>query len=519
MAAEQHNRVIRIGPRRGALYDTNMEPLAISLDTASVYSDSRNVKEKEHVADVLSGALDLGRETILERLNRDKSFVWLKRKMSEKTALKVKKFGLEGIHFIDESKRYYPNDDMAAHVIGFAGMDNEGLEGIELEYDEKLKGKSGWRYLVKDARRRTVLYNEKDSIPPQNGYNIILTIDSVIQFIAEEELKKMVSKFHAGSASVIVMDPFSGKVLAMANYPDYDPNSLNEVPTMHIKNASVSSVFEPGSVFKIVTASAALNEKAFALDDRVYCENGSYNVGRRVLHDFHRYGDLSFKEVITRSSNIGTVKIARQLGEETVYKYIERFGFGKKTGIDLPGEVSGISRRPDVWSRSDITTIPIGQGIAVTPVQLACAISVIANGGYLVKPQLVDQIMTWEGKFYSGRVSPVKTQILDRETCEKMKDVLREAVTDGTGKRADSGLYQTCGKTGTAQMVNPKGGYYPNKYNAAFIGFAPKEKPIVAIVVVAHDPHPVYFGGSVAAPAFKKIAERTLQYLESGKNE
>ncbi|MGB3083036.1 MAG: penicillin-binding transpeptidase domain-containing protein [Candidatus Omnitrophota bacterium] len=519
MAAEQHNRVMRIDPRRGALCDSNMEPLAINLDSPSIFADPRNIEDPERTADILSDVLDIDREILLERLKKDKSFAWVKRKVSEEKADRVKALGLKGVHFLNERKRSYPNDNMASHVVGFAGIDNTGLEGVELQYDEKLKGKPGWRYLVKDARRRTVLYNERDSIPPQNGYNIILTIDSVIQFIVEEELRKMVSRYHADSASAIVMDPFSGRVLAMANYPDYDPNSFDEVSTSFIKNTSVSSVFEPGSVFKIVTASAALNEKKFETDDVIYCENGNYRVAGRVLHDFHSYGDLSFREVITKSSNIGTVKVARELGEETVYEYIGKFGFGRKTGIDLPGEVNGISRSPSVWSGSDITTIPIGQGIAVTPIQLVRAISVIANGGYLVTPHVVDRIMTWEGEFYSKYDPPKKAQVLSRDTCKKMKDILRGAVTSGTGRYAQSKFYTTCGKTGTAQMINPKGGYYPNKYVASFIGFAPEERPLVSIVVTAKNPHPVYFGGTVAGPVFKKIAERTLQYLGSGKNE
>ncbi|MGB3056819.1 MAG: penicillin-binding protein 2, partial [Candidatus Omnitrophota bacterium] len=381
MAAEQHNRVIRIEPRRGAIYDRNMEPLAISLDSPSIYADPHLIRDKESVSGVLSGVLDVDREALLERLNRDKSFAWVKRKVGEDTARRVQEMGLQGVYFLNESKRHYPNDNMATHVIGFAGIDNTGLEGIELQYDEKLKGEPGWKYLIKDAKRRTVLYNERDSIPPRNGYNIILAIDSVVQCIAEEELQRMVSRSNAASATAIVMDPFSGEVLALANYPDYNPNAVSEIPHENVKNAAISSVFEPGSVFKIVTASAALNEGKFDPGDILYCEEGSYNVGGRILHDFHRFGELSFREVISKSSNIGTVKVARELGDDLLYEYVRRVGFGEKTGIDLPGEVRGISRHPGGWSRSDMTTIPIGQGIAVTPMQLTCAISVIANGG------------------------------------------------------------------------------------------------------------------------------------------
>ncbi len=517
LASEQHRKVLKVEPHRGTIFDRYMEPLAINLDVPSVYCEPRNIKDKERTADILSGVLRVDRGDLLEKLRRDKGFIWVKRKIDDRTAKKVKDLDLPGVHFLNESERNYSNDNMAAHVIGFVGIDNEGLEGLELFFDEKLKGKPGWKHLVRDAKKRAVLFNEEESIPPQNGFNLVLTIDSVVQCIAEEELRKMVREFRASSGSVIVMDPFSGSILALANYPDYDLNASFRAPREFMKNEAVSSVYEPGSVFKIVTASAALNEGTVDFETRVYCENGEYSTGGRILHDYHRYGELSFLDVIAKSSNIGTVKVAQELGEEKVYDYIRRFGFGEKTGVDLPGEVSGISRPPAVWSRSDITTIPIGQGIAVTPLQMVCAISVIANGGYLVRPYVVDRVTTWEGETYR-RFEPVtRRRVLSEYTCEKMKDALRRVVTDGTGRRARSKLYDTCGKTGTAQMVNPAGGYYPDKYNATFVGFAPMELPAVSIVVTARDPHPVHFGGSVAGPTFKRITERTLQYLDSNK--
>jgi cell division protein FtsI (penicillin-binding protein 3) len=517
LASEQHNKVLRVEPRRGIIFDRHMEPLAINLDVPSIYCEPRNIKNKERVANILSKTLHMERGSVLKRLDRDKGFVWVKRKVDNKTAKQIKELDLVGIQFIDESERNYSNDNMAAHVIGFVGIDNEGLEGLELLFDEKLKGKPGWRHLVRDAKERTVLFNERESMPPQNGYNLVLTIDSVMQYIVEEELEKMAKRSRASSASAIVMDPFSGKILALANWPSYDLNASSSAPREFMKNRAISSVYEPGSVFKIVTASASLNEGTVDLETRIYCENGEYRTGGRVLHDYHPYGELAFVDVIAKSSNIGTVKVGQKLGGEKVYDYIRRFGFGEKTGIDLPGEVSGINRPPAEWSRSDITTIPMGQGIAVTSLQMACAISVIANGGYLVKPYVVDRITTWEGETYKQFEPVTKRRVLSEYACEKMKDALRRVVTDGTGKRAKSRLYDTCGKTGTAQMVNPAGGYYPDKYNATFVGFAPMDVPAISVVVTACDPRPVYFGGSVAAPAFKEITERTLQYLDSNK--
>ena len=517
MAGNQHNQVLKIEPRRGTIYDRYMEPLAINLDVMSVYADPRNIDDKDHVAEVLSEKLDIEYDVVRKKLDKDKSFVWIKRKIDPDVEEELRGMRVEGVHFLLESKRKYSNDSMASHVIGFVGIDNDGLEGLELLLDEKLKGTAGLRHLIRDAKRRTVLFNEAESIPPQNGYNAVLTIDSVIQYIVEEEISKMAIKHNAESAMCIVMEPYSGRILAMANFPDYNLNESFMSNKDVRKNLAVSDIFEPGSVFKVISASAIINEGVKDLDDVIDCENGEYKVARRVLHDYHPYDELTFKEVISNSSNIGTVKAAQELGADKLYKYIKDFGFGEKTGIDIMGEVSGISRPPSVWSRSDITTIPIGQGIAVTAVQMAAATSAIANGGYLMKPYIIERITSWEGNTFKEFRPKVKREILSQETCDKIKEAMRMVITDGTGRRANSKLFKMCGKTGTAQMVNPNGGYYDNKYYATFIGFAPMDKPALAIVVIAKDPHPVHFGGSVAGPAFKGIAERSLQYITSNK--
>jgi cell division protein FtsI (penicillin-binding protein 3) len=518
MADNQHNTVFKVEPRRGTIFDRYLEPLGINLDMPSVYCDPRSVTDKSGTAETLSRVLDVDRDRVFRRLSRDKAFVWIKRKVDRDVAAGLKEMDLDGVHFIMESKRRYPNDNMACHLIGFAGMDNTGLEGLELRFDDKLRGKPGYRHIIRDARRRVVLLDEKSSIPPQNGYNLVLTIDSVIQYITEREIAAVAEKYNAERVTAVVMDPYTGEVLAMASYPGYDLNRYFETPRELMKNHAVSSVFEPGSVFKIVAAGAALNEGAVDLDDIIDCENGEYRVGGRILHDYHAYDDLTFEEVIARSSNIGTVKVAMELGEDKLYEYVQKFGFGSRTGIDIPGEVPGISRPPEIWSRSDITTIPIGQGIAVTPVQLACGISVIANGGYLVRPSVVDRITSWEGEVFKEFDPVIEHRVLDRDTCEMMKRALRRVITDGTGRRASSDSYRVCGKTGTAQMVSPEGGYYDNRYYATFVGFAPMKKPLISIVIAARDPHPVYFGGSVAGPAFRGIAEKTLEYLGSGRS-
>jgi cell division protein FtsI (penicillin-binding protein 3) len=519
MAEEQHNTVYRIAPLRGMISDRFGEPLAINLDTPSIYANPRIMDDKEATANKLARILDVDKGVLIERFRRDKAFVWVKRWVAPQAAERVKKLKLQGIYLIAESKRHYPNDAMAAHIVGFAGLDNTGLEGIELFHDSKLRGEPGFRYVVRDARSKPILFDEKSSVPAQNGLNIVLTVDSVIQYIAEEELDAMVKKFKASGASIIVMEPSTGKILAMASYPRYDLNNFSGVPAAAKKNAAISSVFEPGSVFKIIAASAALNEGVCTPDEKFNCENGSYRIGGRILSDYHSYGELTFSKVISKSSNIGTAKIARKLGKKKFCEYIQKFGFGKMNGIDLPGEVSGIYRSPSGWTPSDMTTIPIGQGIAVTPLQLACAVSVIANGGNLMRPYVVDHITSWEGGIVRENRPLVRRRVLKEETCREMQTILADVVKNGTGRRARSEVYTMCGKTGTAQMVNKEGGYYKDKYDATFIGFAPKENPKISIVVTARDPHPSHFGGTVAAPAFKNIAEKTLEYLETNSNE
>jgi len=515
LADGQHSSAHRIEPRRGGIFDGHMDPLAINLDAPSIYCNSREIADPEGTAGILAGILEIDKDTLFEKLSRDKAFVWIERKVAEEEAAAVVGTGVKGLYIVQESRRNYPSGKLASHVIGFAGTDNTGLEGLELMFDGQLKGVPGERRSLRDARQRTVFYIEKESVPPKNGSDIILTIDSVIQFIAEEELSVMAEKYRPESASVIVMEPDTGRILALAGYPDYDLNDHGRAPKEHIKNTAVADMYEPGSVFKIVTASAVINENAVGLDEEIYCENGVYSVGGRILHDVHKYGKLPFLEVIAKSSNIGTVKAAQKLGKKPLYDYIKRFGFGELTGIGLPGEASGICRPPSKWSKSDMTTIPIGQGIAVTPIQLVSAVSVIANGGYLMTPRIVDKIVNWEGDISNEFRTDVKRRVLNSETCDKMKDIMEAVINDGTGKRARSKKYRLCGKTGTAQMVDPAGGYYADRYNSTFIGFGPKEKPLVSIIVTAKYPKKAHYGGTVAGPVFKNIAERALQYLAS----
>ncbi|MBF0494742.1 MAG: penicillin-binding protein 2 [Candidatus Omnitrophica bacterium] len=516
LAEKQHDKSLEMPAVRGTIYDKFMEPLAININKPSIYANPHQIANKQEVALKLSKILGMDENEIVNLLSKSKYFVWIKRIVDMSAADRIKALKIDGLGIIMENRRIYPNCSLAAHVLGFAGVDNRGLEGIELYYDDKLKGEAGYQKFIKDARSNPVFMDYNDIVFPQNGLNIVLTIDTVIQFIVEEELKKMVDESGAKSGYGIIMDPNTGRILAMANYPTFDLNNFGAAEGDIKKNSCVTDMFEPGSVFKIVTASAALNEGLCDLDDTFFCENGNWPTSGRILHDVHPYGKLTFKEVIAKSSNIGSVKIGMKVGENKMYTYMKKFGFGENTGVDLPGETPGIVRHPRDWSRSDITTIPIGQGVAVTPIQLLAAVSVIANNGYLMRPFIIDKIMSADGFEIVSNSPGIKWQVVNAKTCRKMKDILEAVVLIGTGKKAFSEKYTMCGKTGTAQVANPGKGYYADRYNASFVGFAPKDKPQIAFAVIAKEPRGVHFGGSIAGPAVKNIVERVLDYMGTG---
>ncbi len=403
---------------------------------------------------------------------------------------------------------------MASQVIGFAGLDNVGLEGLELYRDAYLKGQPGFALFFRDARQKKLDIWE-DMLAPHDGYNLVLTIDEVIQYIAERELDKAYKAYHAKGASIIVMDPHTGAILALANRPTFDLNEYKETNKDQMRNRAICDLFEPGSVFKIVTASAALEEKKVSEEDKFFCENGAYKVGSHILHDHTSHGTLTFRQVIEQSSNIGTVKIAQILGPETLYRYIKLFGFGSKLGVDMLGEISGIVREPRLWSKISIAAVPIGQEVGATDVQLIAAISVIANGGQLMRPYVVQEIRDKHGEIIK-KFSPVMIRkVISLDTAARVKKILTGVIEEGTGKMAKIEGFTAAGKTGTAQKLEDNGTYSHSKFVASFIGFAPAENPAIAIVVTVDEPHPAYFGGVVAAPVFKNVAADTLKYLKN----
>ncbi len=513
LAGEQHKIFTEIAPLRGAILDRNLKELALNSISYSIFA-TREIAAKERIGDALGPILELDKDILASKLNLDKSFVWLKRKVSPEVCAKVKALSICGVGQLKEDKRFYPEGSLAGHLIGFTDIDNNGLEGIELSCDSYLSGIKGWRLAQRDAKRQEVICWGYKSILPCDGYNVVLTIDSVIQSIAERHLREAARKYKAISATAIVMAPATGEILALCNYPDYDLNKAGAYAADLRRNLAVTDNFEPGSSFKFVTAAAAIEEAKVSLEDKFFCEEGKYRIGRRILHDYKPYGELTVREIIEHSSNIGVAKVAQTLGKELLYGYIRSFGFGSLTGIDLPGEAKGILRPPSRWSAASLSSIPMGQEIAVTSIQLICAISSVANDGVLLRPKLIKCIQDKDGKVIKSFPVRRVRRVISPETAQALREVLAGVVERGTGKRAELSGYKAAGKTGTAQKPNPRGGYYKNRYFSSFVGFLPADKPIISILVVLDEPRPQYFGGTVAAPVFKKIATETLRYLE-----
>jgi len=515
IAKKQHNQFVELEPRRGTIYDCNLKAQAFNLSMDSLYAEANTIKDrdKENIIEKLLPILGVDRAYLRDRLYRKKSFIWLARKLPPEKSEAIKALKLKGLGFMKETKRIYPNSYLASHIIGFSGMDNVGLEGIERDFNKYLKGTAGWAIFLRDARQKKLDIWEK-MVLPVDGQDLVLTIEEVIQYIAERELDKAFKTFHAKGASIIVMDPHTGRILAMASRPSYDLNDYSSANKDSMRNRSICDLFEPGSVFKIVTASAALEEKKITEEDKIFCENGSYKVGGHILHDHRSHGVLTFREVIEESSNIGTVKVAQLLGADTVYKYLKDFGFGSKLGIDLSGEISGMIKPPRAWSKTSISAIPIGQEVGVTALQLASAISVIANGGQLMKPYVIDSVRDEQGRIIKQNKPVLIRKVISVDTAMRIKKILTGAVEEGTGKLAKVSGFSAAGKTGTAQKLEPNGAYSHSKFVASFIGFAPAEDPLLAIVVTVDEPHPYYFGGVVAAPVFQKVAGDAIRYIK-----
>lgn len=514
VAHSQHLLTVEIPPKRGAIYDRRGHLLAQTLPVDSLYAVARRVTDKQRVARQVAEILRVDPQLLAERLSRDKAFVWLGRHVTVEQAQAVRALNIKALGFIKEYRRFYPGGVLASQILGYAGIDNVGLEGLELVYDRYVRGTPGQRRTVRDGRGRELWGLALRTVPPADGHDVTLTIDVVLQQIAEAALEAAYKKYHALGATIVVMDPQTGDILAMASRPTYDPNVFQRAEPAQRRMRAVTDMMEPGSIFKMVTACALLEERLIQPEERVYCEDGEYRVpGGHIIHDVHEYGWLTFREVIEFSSNIGTSKAAQRLGPERLYAYIRRFGFGTPTGIELRGEIGGMIRPVAQWSKLSPHIIPFGQEVAVTPLQMTRAMAVVANGGLLVQPRLLKSIRDGRGR---AMVEPSRTQparVISAETARLMRDILAGAVERGTGQSAAVDGYRAGGKTGTAQKLEPNGQYSHSKFIGSFVGFVPVEQPQLVIGVFIDEPHPVYYGGVVAAPVFRHVAEAGLRYL------
>lgn len=505
----QQERAFDISSRRGTIYDRKHRALAASVEVDSMFAVPSEIADKEKTAEILEDILHINGRQLLKNMKRAKSFCWVKRKLDPSEREKVQKLNLPGIYFQEENKRFYPKRKLAAQVLGYVGMDNNGLGGLEYFYDKRVRGAAGRGVLMADGKQRSFSRLEK---PPTAGDDLILTIDEAIQYFVETELEAQVKKSDAKGGTAIVMNPKTGEILAMANYPYFNPNKYKEYPSAILKNHAIVSGYDPGSTFKIFTVATAIEEGLTTSEEEIDCENGAIQIGKNRIHDYKPFGLLSVRDVLAHSSNVGVVKLGFRIGGDRLEKQIRLFGFGGSTDIDLPGEARGLLRPASDWVPIDLGNVSIGQGITVTPLQLVTAVSVIANGGLLVKPRVVDKISVERVLVNPSKFKASNSRVLRKTTSKILKEMMSEVVEQGTGRKAKLRGFSSAGKTGTAQKV--KNGRYSHKdYIANFVGFAPKDDPAISILVLIDEPRGQYYGGLVAAPVFKEIAEKTLSYL------
>jgi len=512
-AAAQYEKSLTSRGRRGTIYDAKLNKLAVSIDVTSIGAFTSKITDKRGTAAALAGALKVDLKSLRKKLASKKSFTWIKRHVTPKETLAVKKLQLPGIEFLSERSRFYPYRTLAAQVLGFSGMDSNGLEGIEFYFDAQLRGAKGKFTVLKDALGRE-FDAEQQRFTNYGGNNIILTIDRRIQYVTEKALEEAVTEYSAQSGMALVMAPKTGAVLAMAHYPFFNPNAFRTHDRNTWRNRSITDPFEPGSTMKIFSVAAALEQGSFTANSIFYCENGSYTIGRNTIHDTKKHGWLTLQQIVKYSSNIGAVKVGEVIGTERLYNTLRNFGFGSKTVIDCPGETAG-SLAPFLrWTKIDAGTIAFGQGVSASALQLITATAAIANDGVLMKPYLVQAITDQNGRLLESFGPREVRRAVAAPTARTVARMMQSVIADGgTGTNAALDGYTAGGKTGTAQKIDESGKYAKNKYIASFVGFAPVENPQVVILVMVDEPKKFHYGGTVAAPAFKKIARDTLDYL------
>ena len=513
-AQRQQRRTIEITPKRGSIYDRNMHPLAMSVPVQSAFAVPAEIKDVALATRLISGVLAIPPEVIREKLEGGGSFAWIQRKLPPEKVEAIQSLNLKGVYFQQEYKRYYPKREMAAHVLGFVDVDEKGLGGVEHEYDDVIRGKAEKIIVMADARQR---WFDGGEAQRDRGANVILTIDEKIQYIAEKELAAAIEKNHAPAGTVIVQDPNNGAILALANWPKYNPNAATDAKPESRMNRAVSEPYEPGSTFKLVTLAAAFDQSLIRPEEVFNCENGAVVVSGHLIHDHKRYGMLTVADILANSSDVGAIKIALRLGSPKFYDYIRSFGFGTPTGVDLPGESRGILRRLEHWGGFSIASVSMGQEVGVTPVQMIDAVSTIANGGLAYRPHVVQQLRRGDETLPLQSVpAPEPHRVIRPETAATLRRLMEGVILKGTGKKARLDGWTAAGKTGTAQKIDPETGRYsPKNVIASFTGFAPINDPAVTVLVSFDSPAGwPHGGGDVAAPVFKRIAEQVLAYLD-----
>src|SRR5215813_4897868 len=515
-ARQQQQNEIETAPQRGELLDRQERQLARSVQTVSLFidPDGLDTATLDRNAQQLAQSLNLKQSQLAAEFRKahdeKKRFVWIARRLDADLTNKVVELKLPGVQTQLEPKRYYPNGSLAAHVLGYVGLDGKGLGGVEQFYNAKISGEPGQLFLEKDANGKPY---ESYEIASKPGQTVVLTIDQSIQYPAEQALQAAVQRSHAKSGSVIVLDPRSGEILALANAPTFDPNKVSEAKPETRSNWALQNIYEPGSTFKVVAFSAALEKKLVKVDDHIDCQMGAITVAGRVVHDHKPFGTLTIPEALAKSSNVAAIKLGLRVGDPTMYEYIRRYGFGSKTGIELPGETNGILRKVERWQPSSIGSIAIGQEVGVTPVQMVAAFGALANDGMRIAPHLIREVRDAGGNVVY-RAQPEQRRVISAETAIALRGMLEGVTLNGTAKKAQLDGYSAAGKTGTAQKIDPKTrSYSATKFVGSFVGFAPVSNPQVVIIVVIDEPAGAYHGGDVAAPVFREIAENILPIL------
>ncbi|MEQ1654993.1 MAG: hypothetical protein BVN29_00685 [Nitrospira sp. ST-bin5] len=513
-ADRQHQKTVSLEGARGTVVDRHGKVLAMNMEVPSVFGIPTALESPAKTARSLSPVLHVRTDELEKKLRQDRSFVWLARKLDPEQGHRLEHMPMEGIGLVMEGRRFYPKGPLLAHVLGFAGMDGEGLEGIERRYESQLHGEKRVVILQRDAMGRTVFPKGQAEQVPAAGHSLVITVDEVIQYIAEKEVEEAVTKAHAKSGTVIVLDPQTGAVLALAISPRFDPNAVASLTADRWRNRALTDTYEPGSTMKALVAAAALEEKVMKPSTMLYGENGRMTIANTVIHDHEKLGWMTFAQVIQKSSNIGAAKTGMALGDQRLYRYLQAFGFGQKTEIDLPGEVGGMVKHPREWGRRSLASISMGQEIGVTPIQMVSAVAALANGGVLMKPYVVSEVRDAQGKALRQILPQVKRRVVSPETARTVTSILEGVVTDGTGAKAAIPGFRVAGKTGTAQKIDPRTGAYSSTlFVGSFVGFVPADNPRLAMIVVIDEPQGESWGGTVAAPVFRRVGEQVLNYL------